>query len=195
VLTIHKDDSKYRIVGIDAGTSHLGCSLIEMDLITGEVFLIDSYTIVISPRELRRYALMEENHGTRYARLHAMCVHLEHQFQTFQPHTIICESPFLGKFANAFAALTECLLFIKNVVHAYNPYMTLEKVDPKSAKLAVDSPANSKDKTLVQLAITKLDWLNVPPHIDIMRLDEHSTDSIAVACFKVAQIKEWINRS
>jgi hypothetical protein len=183
MLTQPQGSSHYRIVGIDPGTDTLGASVLDVDLATREVLLLESNTFE-GARLAQNYSNVAAVHGDRLARLIAHEDNLYGYFVYLQPHSVIAESPFLRKFPQAFAALTECISHIRRAVLRYDPFMPFLQIDPPTVKLAagVKHKGSTKDdvKRGLQQLIANGSILN-PNAIDIEALDEHSVDSIMVA--------------
>lgn len=175
----------YRIVGIDPGSVTLGACVIDLDLQTRTETLVDVRTFDAS-KNMRDYHNLSRIHGDRCARLQIHEDSLTGYFSVFKPHAIISEAPFLGRFPQAFAALTECVTAIRRAVMRYDRFMPLHIADPMTVKSAVgvhrmgrkDKGALSKEN--VHAAVMQLPLLN-PGQIDLASLDEHSIDAIAVA--------------
>lgn len=191
MFTLPTEDVKFRICGIDPGSDTLGLSLVQVDLLSGEVDLLESSTYTGSSM-LKQYPLLVEIHGARTARLWAHQDNLERQFKIHRPHAVYSESPFLGRFPQAFAALTECITAIRRATFLYDPLMQLNLVDPPTVKLAVGVKAKGTDKNDVKKGLQKVEWLNNPNGINIESLDEHSVDSICVALTRAKALREHI---
>ena len=184
----------YRVVAIDPGTDTLGVAILDVDLHHGVVNLVDAFTLRGNTNS-KKYPMIIESHGLRYAKIHSHAENLLAIFSMARPHAIICESPFLGRFAQAFEALVECKMMIRHAVQQYDPTMTLETIDPPSAKIAVGASGGCKDKTVIRDNVAKLGFLKNPNNISILDLDEHSTDAIAVGIYKCRQVLDWVERS
>ncbi len=89
---------------------------------------------------------------------------------------VVSESPYMGRFPQAFATLTECMVAIRKACYNYNAYMNFDTIDPSTIKKSVGVKGNSGDKELMREAVRKITNNSVP--VDIM--DEHSIDSIAI---------------
>ena len=179
-----------RVVGIDPGTENLGFSVLDLFLRTGAVEVAHSETL-LGNKLMSEFRVEEKVHGARTARLMALENRLFDMFEEFQPHAICTESPFLGRFPQAFAALTECVSFVRRAVCRYDRYMPLEMVDPPTAKKAVGMTVKrgiTKDD--VTVAVSKLP-LQYAHGIVLGELDEHEVDSIAVAYY---QAKIFLNQ-
>lgn len=184
--------TSYRIVGIDPGTDTLGIACLVVDLQARTIALEEAMTI-----EGHRNAKLDQSslevHGSRYTRLRAHYAVLRRTFERLGPHTVITESPFFKRrMANAFAALTECVAYIRFALYDYDARIALLTVDPPTAKKAVGVKGNSKIKEEVRDAIAASKILLNPLNIDIMALDEHSTDAIAVAMTRALEIMEHL---
>lgn len=179
-MTPNETDDLFRTVGIDPGTENLGISVIDLSLRTGKRIVAHSETL-FTPKMLADYRVEEKVHGARTARLMALEDRLFVLFELLRPHAICTESPFLGRFPQAFAALTECVSYVRRAVCRYDRYMPLEMVDPPTAKKSVGMTVKrgiTKDD--VTNAVEKLP-LEYAEGIVLRELDEHEVDSIAVA--------------
>ena len=90
---------------------------------------------------------------------------------------VVSESPYMGRFPQAFATLTECMVAIRKACYNYNAYMNFDTIDPSTIKKSVGVKWKRGDKELIREAVRKLTNNSVP--VDIM--DEHSIDSIVMA--------------
>lgn len=190
MLGLNYDDHPYRVVGIDPGTNTLGVAVLDIQLATNEIALLDARTFV-GQSMLDGYRKLAAVHGDRMARLMAHEDNLVRYFQTMTPHSIISESPFLGRFPATFAALTECMTTIRRAVWRYEQELSLLLVDPPTAKMAVGLVIRrGMDKEDVKQAILRLTALQNPTNLDLAALDEHSIDAIAVAFTRAKFIVE-----
>lgn len=181
-----------RIVGIDPGSTTLGCALIEYDVRTLEILRTCTYTF--NAAKMRLDDLVTLNYSERFARIFALEDALLGVFLDVRPNYIASESPFLKRrFPQAFAVLTEVVYAIRMAVRRYDPVMTLDLVDPPTAKIAVGSTGKGT-KEQVHAALKKL----LPVlHFDEAHsacrfedLDEHSTDSMAIAYWRWTKLVE-----
>ncbi|BAW19060.1 putative crossover junction endodeoxyribonuclease RuvC [Ralstonia phage RP31] len=188
------DDHIGRIVGIDPGSTTLGCTLLEYDVRTMEILRLCAYTF--NADKMRLDDLTVLNHSERYARIIELSEALYNVFLNVRPNFIISESPFLKRrFPQAFAVLTEVVFGIRMAVRKYDPTMQLDLVDPPTAKKAVGivGKEDMKSKTKVHECLKKL----ILPKFDaahsaaeFAELDEHSTDSGAIAYYKWKKLCE-----
>lgn len=194
MLTLPNGSQCYRIMGIDPGTDTLGITIIDMDIITHEVKIIFSQTLS-GLKGSRKYPEFEESFGGRATKLHANKILLSEIVLGYQPNCIISESPYMGRFAQAFEALVQCLEMIRSVVYEYDPYMVLETIDPSNVKKAVGASGRTKkggDKDLVRTALLNLHQLQNHFNVPIECFDEHAVDATAVACYKINQLNPYI---
>lgn len=179
-MTTPCEERPFRVVGIDPGTDTIGFSILDLYLSSGRIVVASSETIALS-KLLSNWRNEETIHGARTARLMALEERLFIYFETNQIHAVCAESPFLRKFPQTFAALTECMSYIRRAVMAFDRYMPLDVVDPPTAKKAVGMLIKKgATKEDVKNAIRKL-GLEFADGVDFEALDEHSVDSIAVA--------------
>jgi len=191
MLLIPEHSRYYRVGSIDPGTDTLGTAVQDLDLFTGEVILRDANTLR-GERNSRQYPDVIDTHGPRWAKLHSHEIELINWLRFWCPHGVICESPFLGRFPQAFEALVECKVFIRRALLNYDINMPLDTVDPPSAKIAVGVPGKSKNKVEVQQGILRLPNYRNESGKRIEDLDEHSTDAIAVGYYKILALINWL---
>lgn len=174
-----------RIIGIDPGTTCMGVSVIEWGF-TSPIQVVHAFTLKASNTEIPYRSIMEL-HGDRVARLNQLGDELAKVFIHTRPHAVIAESPYLGRFATSFAALTETLWVIRQTVQGYDPYLPLYSIDPLTAKKAVGTKLGRKtDKEDVRQALlerTDIQWT-----VDPRALDEHAIDATAVGLYYVLQV-------
>lgn len=178
------DGQTFRIVAMDPGTDTLGLSLLEIDLCYMRTQIAQVHTFRGSQLQ-KLFPVISEIHGDRTARLMA---HEENIFQFLHyanPHSVVTEGPYMGRFPAAFAALTECVSAIRRAVIRYDQFMPLHVIDPSTIKKNMGVKGTSGDKlAMTKALIAKLnepasDLIN-PSNIDIAALDDHSVDSICV---------------
>lgn len=191
MLTLPEGPPIYRIMSLDPGTDTLGVAIIDLDLRDYSATIVFANTIKGNKRA-RLYPEMEEDFGSRAARLHSLSVVLRELVFKMRPNCVISESPYMGKFAQAFEALVQCLGMIQGVIYEYDPTMVLETIDPPSAKKATGASGRGGDKMAVSNAIRNLVKLRNATGFPIEALDEHTTDAIAVGCYKLRTIDDSI---
>lgn len=181
----------FRVVGIDPGTESLGFAVLDLSLSNRKVTVRHVETLK-SQDVQKNYSLELELHGARTARLMGMHDRLVVLLEVFQPHAVSTESPYMGRFPQAFAALTECVSYVRRAVDRYDRYQSLESVDPPTAKKAVGMTVKrGSTKDDVKQAVAKLD-IEYAEGINLDDLDEHSVDAIAVAYHQVQILLDQI---
>jgi Holliday junction resolvasome RuvABC endonuclease subunit len=177
------DQAICRIIGIDPGSTTLGFSVLEYDARTLKI--IRTYAFTFNAGKMKLSDLDIENHSERYARIYELMEALYEKFVELKPTFVICESPFMAmRRPQAYGALVEVVFAIRSALRKYDPTMSLDLIDPPSAKNAVGAPGNAK-KEQVAAALKKL----LPElHFDVAlseasfdQLDEHSVDGTAIA--------------
>jgi Holliday junction resolvasome RuvABC endonuclease subunit len=173
----------YRIMAIDPGTNTLGVCVIDVDLVRRTMSLIFVGTFHAS-RSVNRIVNNYNVFTERLLRIKFHEQNIVRLLYQYQPHCFIAESPYMGKFANAFESLVELKTTIRKVLWYYDPAMTLELVDPPTAKMAVGAKVFKGSKENVQESVIKykdLQW-NLPDNTIV--IDEHGYDAIAVGVYK-----------
>jgi Holliday junction resolvasome RuvABC endonuclease subunit len=177
------DQAICRIIGIDPGSTTLGFSVLEYDARTLKI--IRTYALTFNAGKMKLSDLDIESHSERYARIYELMEALYDKFVELQPTFVICESPFMAmRRPQAYGALVEVVFAIRSALRKYDPTMSLDLIDPPSAKNAVGAAGNAK-KEQVQAALMKLlpelhfdESLSEAP---FAKLDEHSVDGTAIA--------------
>lgn len=188
MLTIPaSSETDYRIIGIDPGTDTLGIGLVSIDLLVHEVTVLDGHTFV-AHQHLTHADSLIETLGARQTRLLKLSAGLSVALDHCKPHAVVCETPYLDRFPEAFRALVECLAMIRLCLYQYDPGMLLRTVDPASAKAAIGVSGKSRDKQAVFLAMTHLSGLQWSPTVDPLALDEHAIDALLMCCYYVQQL-------
>lgn len=187
MLFIPDHDPTYRIISIDPGTNTMGVAQLDVDLVLGDVIVNEAVTFN-GDRLSLSYPEVLDIHGGRIAKLLAHEENLLELFYLVQPHCVICESPFLGRFPQAFEALIECLTAIRRALFQYDRSLPLETVDPPTVKKAVGVVNKGSTKDDVNQAIRSLKGLSYNSGVDPALLDEHSTDAVAVGYYKYSQL-------
>lgn len=183
-------DSRYRIVSIDPGTDTLGVSLLELDLRTHVISLHSSMTHR-GHLLAKQYPILADKHTERFARLMAHRYNLLSIFQQYQPHSIACEAPYMGRFPQAYAALVECCMIVRQACVEYDPSIKPFFYDPPSVKNCVGVGGKNGDKDQMKNAVRNLPNLQNPNGIILEDLDEHSIDSIAVGICRVNDMLKY----
>lgn len=191
MLTVPHGVSKYRICAIDPGTDTMGLVVLDVDLMTSELDLVSAYTSS-GLRMSRKAPDGFTVHGDRWAKLFMHEQNILHWLRTYQPNSLICESPFLGRFPQAFESLVECKATIRRALTQYDAFMPLETIDPPSAKSAVGALVKKGSKENVKESILKLTDLNNKTGIPLQTMDEHTVDAIAVGYYKYTLIRKWL---
>jgi len=187
---MYEHPHEFRIVCIDPGTDTLGVGVLGLNLYSYETTVHEALTLRASNR-IDPYSTDAQFAGLRYARLQAHSQSVYEILCRVNPHAVISEAPFLGRFAQSFEALVECMSMLRRTVAAWNPAIPLETVDPPSAKKAVGAVITGPDKKeSVRLAVLRTPLIR-GPGVYLESLDEHATDALAVGLYKVKQIKDF----
>ena len=177
------EDKIYRVIGIDPGVNSLGLSVFEKNVKNGKIALVWSETIK-SKRFEKDYSDIAKRDGERFAKVWGYKNTLVDYFNNFQPNSVISEGNYMGKFPNAYSALTEMVLIIRLALMDYNSSISLKVIDPSTVKKFLGVKGNASDKNLINEKIKSLDIIfHLPQKID--KLDEHSIDSIAIGYWGV----------
>lgn len=171
--------NKLRVMSVDPGTNALGLSIHEFNLTHGTMVVLDAYTVNV-PRVMNLYCSDSLfYHDERVAKLGAVEYAVANYARAWEIERAVSESPYMGKFPAAYAALVSCINAIRSGCSNYDPTLYLDIIDPATIKKQLGVPGNSGDKSLITKAIEKSETIDTSL-IDLSILDEHSVDSIAV---------------
>ena len=172
-----------RIVAIDPGTNSLGFAVLEVMDNCVEVLYADT---LHGAKLAAVHTGLLEVHGERVTKLYALNHEIAARLCTWMPHHVVSESPYMGRFPQAYAALIECVGAIRNAVIAYDRQLPLHQLDPATVKQAVGVSGKTGDKTLMTAALKRLHTQIAIMDGTLDDLDEHAIDAIAVgAAFSV----------
>lgn len=184
MLFIPDGNEPFRIFSIDPGTNTLGTVVIDIDLTTLGVSLQHAMTFKGNSMMRHMGGDIADIHGDREAKLRAHHDNLLKLLSSYQPNVVICEAPFIGRFAASGLALNECLCALRRAVAIYDPSLPLETVEPQAAKAAVGAAFKGSQKEDVRKGVLQQNFLQNPYGIDIRSLDEHTIDAIAIGIYK-----------
>lgn len=186
MLVMPKSTESFRIAGFDPG-ANLGLSLIENPLDGNNPVVKVAETAKLNPAEFG-YKEIAELHGNRTARLMILYDRITAFLREHRPHAVIVEGNYLGRFANAFGSLVECVTTIRNAVYAYDPFMPVHLVDPTTVKTNIGMKrikgTDKEDVRRALASVKELEWDGV----DIDELDEHAVDSVAIGYYYSSQL-------
>lgn len=181
IFDFTEPDSKLRVLGIDPGTNRCGISYIELCLKTGHITVVKSLThkgtevTRLFPKRFTEVhgERIHRNMGYGYRLFEIACEHL--------PHIIFSESPFAGKFVQAFGALTEQVTMLRLAAIQYSCVVPFEFYAPTEVKKHMKVNGKSSDKEAMRKALGNREGVHFANGLNIDDLDEHEVDSICVA--------------
>lgn len=179
MLKLPSGSSVVKFVGIDPGTSFPGISIISYDVELQQIVRVAAHCFNLE--KLSRRSIHSDYQNPRYLRLQVFRGILKDIFKKERPIKIASEHPYINpRTPGAVIPLAECLFMIEQEVHAYNPYLCLERIDPSSIKNAVGVKGNSGDKEAMTKGIAKIPEIMSVLTMDLTTMDNNAVDSIAV---------------
>lgn len=163
-------------LSIDPGTNMLGTTI--------NAITHDNRWVVLNTHTTNIKALLQhrfpphliELHGERFFKA-LLCGEVIFKLsKTWDVSAIVSESPYMGKFPQAFGALTECLFAMRCHGYEFDSHIQFNTIDPATIKNHVGVKGNSGNKALMKAAVQRL----VGSMLDIEYADEHSVDSMSV---------------
>lgn len=165
-------------LAIDPGTTRLGFSLMTIDL--DSRLIISSQAFTLNGEKLSNNQMVSDHYGARHGRIQGMMTQLARVCEHYQPFAVISESPFYNPTRPAaFEALVEVINALRMTVANYDLFKPLHLIDPSSVKNAVGSKGGA-NKVTIREAILKIPQLNYHDQNELIALDEHAIDSLAV---------------
>jgi len=159
-----------------------------VDVLTFEITETTSQTYIGSKLGMSKE--IAEVFGDKFARIECHKQNIKRIFSEINPSVVVCESPFYNsRRPNAFAALTDVVGAIRYACFEYSALLSLELVDPPTAKIAVGAKGNGKKEQILE-AILKLGNLAYKGIRPLETLDEHEIDAIAIAYWKYKKLRE-----
>lgn len=168
----------WRLVSIDPGTRKSGFAVLEIHPVTGELFVVDAWTLDVDKITEREHGELIYLHGMGVARQIVLQDSLWRILDAWRPATVASESPYFSGLVSTFRRLTEAVAAFRVAVTRYDAFMQLFTYEPSVAKTALHVPGNSNDKELVREAIRAHPTLC--RFIDLDLLDEHAVDAILI---------------
>lgn len=178
---------KYRILAIDPSTSHTGVSLLDLDLSTGNIFIVNAATF--NRKDILNSSMwMVDVFGQREAAVAGYGKIMEELLHTWQPSGIVYESAYLSRLPQAFKALTEISVALRSAVMAWDCTVPFNPIDPSTVKkfMGVKGTSSNKDDMRIALLSTQLPV----QYIDVIaeQLGEHEIDATCVGLWYADQI-------
>ncbi len=179
MLTVPNSKENFRLLALDPGSTNLGFSLLEHTFDSEIPLVIKAKTFKLNTND-HRYKELVALHGDKVVRLIMLRDVVLELLYEHKPHAMIIESNYMGRFANGFAALVECVSMMRSALFQYDPFVPLYQVDPTTVKTNVGMKrikGTTKDDVKEHLIKSnKVDWCGIDP----LSLDEHTIDAVAI---------------
>lgn len=167
-------------IGIDPGTTFPGVGTIHYDVPSKKI--VRASGRVLNLGRMIRHSPYRDHQQERFLKVEELRMHLRSYFKQKRPIKVASEHPFINvKRPGAVIPLAECLATIEQEVFYYDPYLSLEKIDPSSIKKCVGVSGTSDDKHEMTEAIKKIPELMDVLVNDIDSMDNNAVDGLAVA--------------
>lgn len=175
-------NTPWRIIGIDNGTSALGLCVLDYHFEQDLAKVMDLSTIVPKDMAYTAYPLERARRGDNAARRLWIRDHVRDYLEEFEPDVVAIETPFIGGRAtlNNYAPLTLSLEGLIDTVYDYaddyDRHIEVERVSPFEAKRSV-TPVGVKfnaDKMVVLPNIKKIKNID----LNNFRLEDYSLDAV-----------------
>lgn len=173
-------------LSIDPGTNSLGLTINAVNFATKEKKIVHSYTAHIDKLAQLLYGdSLVLTQGLRFAKMQVCRDVIFKMACEWEIQAVVSESPYMGRFPQAFSALVECIQAMHLGIMDYNSLMPFNLIDPATVKKAMGVKGNSGDKNAMRNAVANI----LPAEFDINYFDEHAIDSMGVGhAFYIANI-------
>lgn len=180
-----------RVLSIDPGSNMCGFSI--MDWNVGQKTGTIQYAHTVDSKEALSALgdalnIMRHTHDDKALRLYGYAKVLSRLMDEYMPTIIGSESPYMGKFPQAFRTLAELTFLFRLTVSSKDSLANFVFVDPSGLKKFMKVPGNNGDKELMKKALISREDLFYANGIDPHSLDEHSIDSICVGYWLANEI-------
>lgn len=167
----------FRLLSIDPGSTNMGYTVFEVTSMDQPMNVLHTGTLNVERLAKLMYGdSMMFYHGLRQAKMQICHEAVYKLLHAWEITYVVSESPYMSRFPQAYGALMECLMSIRQAVMRYYPELPLALVDPATVKLSVGVKGNSGDKNHMTEAVARL----YGHQVNVNVLDEHAIDSIAV---------------
>ncbi len=172
------------VIGIDPGTNCCGFAIFSIGLHTHTVSLVEAHTVKRGPL-LKGHDSEVELSDERFVVIKEYAKHLMGLLETYNPILVGSEGPYLGSFAQTFAALREMLIAFKATVYKFCRVVPFNVQAPSIIKTHMGVKGTSGDKTAMTSALKARKDITYPCEGYIDTLDEHSVDAGCVGLYTV----------
>lgn len=187
-MNINKPEHHLRVLSIDPSTSHVGITVMDVNVKAAEKFKLVLVKTIHG--EKVAYDVPERFNSTpEEARTYGIIRAYEVLLSIYEPDVVICEDNFLGKDPSAFKKLVKVVMGLREVTLKFNKGLNLYLVLPRLAKETVVANFSGSQKVDVLNGVLAYEGLD---HcgINVAGVDEHSSDSIAIALFMCELIQK-----
>lgn len=191
-MIIPIDDGILRIISIDPGTNSAGFSVMGLNVETGEITVEFSRTF-LGRDLLKTRKEFSKNHTEKDARLDGYYKRLSSLLKFNCPEAIVCETPYMGRFAATFGALKEQLMLFRLSAWDYDRSLPLNFIEPSPVKVHMGVSGKSGDKDQMHDALKKRTDVSYGDDVVLLNLDEHEVDSICIGLWYLDQLKKVIH--
>lgn len=181
---------EFIILAIDPGTNSCGFSILSLNLSTGNIDVVRSFTKKAADY-LRGNKELVEMHGEKDIRNHGYVNTFLDLLSAWRPEIVVIEDAFMSRFPAAFAALREQTQLFRIACYQKDPHQCVMMVEPSRIKKHMKVKGGDKD--LMTEALRKRKDVSYSDDVVIDELDEHSIDSVCIGLFSADRVKRVID--
>jgi Holliday junction resolvasome RuvABC endonuclease subunit len=164
------------LVGIDPGTTSLGCAVLRFNVLTMQITGITAQTFIAD--KLPSNPHIAHYYGNRTSRIKTLYEQLRYMYQLVEPVQVWSEAPFINtRMPEAYGALVEVVDTVRRSVMDHSLTLGFYVIPPSNVKKGIGAKGGA-DKDHVRQAM--MAHPEISPYL-LAAYDEHSADAIAVA--------------
>jgi len=186
---LSKDQFTCRLLGIDNGTSLLGFTFLDYNILTGmsEIVHCETYKVPTNYKVIREAHYQDK--GALQARIELIGDYYTDLLHEFEPNIVGCESPFSHLHVNSYRTLTLSMQKLDDRTYEYDRFLEFYKISPGGAKAAACKGIKytSKKEGIHEALYDHPDLINTNG-IDLTTVGPDALDSISVALALVQKV-------
>lgn len=176
------------VMGVDPGTTTLGVGIIYFDALTFEMTRSEAYTFNGGKLPGSDWVEAIESHKRR--RILALQHNFSQMLERVNPLAVACESNYMNiSRPSAYGPLVEIVSALRDALYRYDKWRPLYMVTPGEVKNAVGAKGGAGKDPVKEGMLEQPDLVRTC-RMDIISLDEHSVDALAVAYSKYKAMRD-----
>lgn len=174
------NERPFRLLAIDPGSNEAGFVIMDYYVSSKKKVILAQYTYTAKEALFGKKREASE-HGVKVVKLIGYMDFLKKTLDAWTPDVVICESPFMGKRAQAFRVLSELTILFQITAVLDDTDRAFKFVTPPEVKKNVGVKGNSGDKEDMTKALKGRSDVHYHYGITIEDFSEHTIDAACIA--------------